>query len=136
MRTRHVASSAVQDWDEYAGLHGHVWKKRAGGHGPLGEFAAKIKDRQHPITEGLEGCKTEGERCAKPCGDAGSELLVAADSEWSKKVEYWVCVAPHGAGRVVHNRLEHGPDSKRNRSSPKLLCRGFEWAATGKVTVA
>jgi type 1 glutamine amidotransferase len=46
-----------------------------------------------------------------------------------------VFVKAYGKGRVVHNVLGHGIDSKQNTSYQKLLCRGVEWAATGKVTV-
>ena len=40
-----------------------------------------------------------------------------------------------GKGRVLHNVLGHGIDSKHNASYQQLLCRGVEWAATGKVTI-
>jgi type 1 glutamine amidotransferase len=46
-----------------------------------------------------------------------------------------VFVKNHGKGRVVHNVLGHGLDSKKNASYQTLLRRGVEWAATGKVTL-
>ena len=131
----HFACSSFQDWKEYRELLGRVWVKGTGGHGPYGEFTVKIKDTAHPITKGIKDFKTEDELYAKLTGDAKIEVLATAFSAWSDKVEPIVFVKNYGKGRVVHNVLGHGLDSKRNDSYQKLLCRGVEWAATGKVTV-
>ena len=131
----HFACSSFQDWSEYAVLLGRVWKEGVGGHGPYGEFEVNIKDPRHPITNGLENFKTEDELYAKLTGDAKIEVLASAYSDWSGKVEPIVFVKRYGKGRVVQNVLGHGLDSKQNASYQKLLRRGVEWAATGKVTL-
>ena len=131
----HFASSSFQDWDEYAVLLGRVWKKGVGGHGPYGEFTVNIKDAEHPITKGMEDFKTEDELYSKLSGDAEIEVLASAFSDWSNQVEPMVFVKRYGEGRVVHNVLGHGLDSKQNPSYQRLLCRGVEWAATGQVTL-
>ena len=131
----HFACSSFQDWKEYRDLLGRVWVKGTGGHGPYGEFTVKIKDKAHPITQGISDFKTEDELYAKLSGDAKIDVLATAASKWSGKVEPIVFVKAYGKGRVVHNVLGHGIDSKQNASYQKLLCRGVEWAATGKVTV-
>ena len=131
----HFASSSFQGWDEYAVLLGRVWKNGVGGHGPYGEFTVNIKSKEHPITKGLSDFKTEDELYAKLTGDAEIEVLATAHSDWSGKVEPLVFVKKYGKGRVVQNVLGHGIDSKQNPSYQKLLCRGVEWAATGKVTI-
>jgi len=131
----HFACSAFQDWDEYAELLGRVWKKGVGGHGPYGEFEVNIKDANHPITKGLKDFKTSDELYSKLDGDAKIHVLASAFSDWSGKVEPIVFVKTYGKGRVVHNVLGHGIDSKKNPSYQKLLLRGVEWAATGKVTI-
>ena len=41
---------------------------------------------------------------------------------------------PYGKGRVVHNVLGHDTRARENESFQKLLVRGVEFAATGKVT--
>lgn len=130
----HFACSSFQDWGEYGALLGRAWKKGVGGHGPYGEFTVNIKSSEHPITKGLEDFKTEDELYSKLSGDAEIEVLASGYSEWSEQVEPLVFVKPYGQGRVVHNVLGHALDSKRNPSYQKLLCRGVEWAATGKVT--
>lgn len=131
----HFACSSFQGWDEYNELLGRVWKKGVGGHGPYGEFTVNIKDKAHPITAGLKDFKTEDELYAKLTGDAEIQVLASAYSDWSKKVEPIVFVKAYGKGRVVHNVLGHGLDSKQNESYQTLLRRGVEWAATGKVTL-
>lgn len=129
----HFACSSFQDWKEYESLLGRVWKKGVGGHGPYGEFTVNIKAEDHPITRGIKDFKTEDELYAKLSGDAEIEVLATAHSDWSGKVEPIVFVKPYGKGRVVHNVLGHGLDSKRNESYQKLLVRCVEWAATGDV---
>ena len=131
----HFACSSFQDWEEYGVLLGRVWKKGVGGHGPYGEFTVNIKNAEHPITKGVKDFKTEDELYAKLDGDAEIEVLASAYSDWSKKVEPIVFVKRYGKGRVVQNVLGHGLDSKQNPSYQGLLCRGVEWAATGKVTL-
>ena len=131
----HFACSSFQDWEEYGVLLGRVWKKGVGGHGPYGEFAVNIKDTEHPITKGMDDFKTEDELYAKLDGDEEIEVLASAYSDWSMKVEPIVFVKRYGQGRVVQNVLGHALDSKQNASYQKLLCRGVEWAATGKVTL-
>ena len=131
----HFACSSFQDWDEYGVLLGRVWKKGVGGHGPYGEFTVNIKSAEHPITKGMPDFKTEDELYAKLSGDSEIEVLASAYSDWSKQVEPIVFAKSYGKGRVVQNVLGHGLDSKQNRSYQKLLCRGVEWAATGKVTL-
>lgn len=131
----HFACSSFQDWDEYGVLLGRVWKKGVGGHGPYGQFTVNINKAEHPITKGLVDFKTEDELYAKLTGDTEIEVLASAYSDWSKQVEPIVFVKRYGKGRVVQNVLGHGLDSKQNASYQKLLCRGVEWAATGKVTL-
>ncbi|MBW3596939.1 MAG: ThuA domain-containing protein [Planctomycetes bacterium] len=131
----HFACSSFQDWDEYGELLGRVWVKGVGGHGPYSEFTVNIKDAEHPVTKGLEDFKTEDELYAKLSGDAEIQVLATADSDWSGKTEPIVFAKTYGKGRVLQNVLGHGLDAKRNPDYQKLLRRGVEWAATGKVTV-
>ena len=129
----HFASSSFQEWDEYHKLLGRWWKKGTGGHGPYGEFTVNIKSADHPITKGIKDFKTEDELYAKLNGKEEIQVLATAFSDWSGKVEPLVYTKSYGKGRVVHNVLGHGLDSKQNPSYQKLLVRCVEWAATGKV---
>ena len=131
----HFACSSFQEWDEYAMLLGRVWKKGVGGHGPRGPFTVDIKRPEHPVTRGLSEFEIDDELYAKLSGDAEIEVLASAYSDWSGKVEPIVFVKPYGKGTVVHNVLGHDLRARENPAYQKLLCRGVEFAATGKVTV-
>ncbi len=131
----HFACSSFQDWKEYGSLLGRVWVKGVGGHGPYGEFEVNINDTDHPVTKGLKDFKIEDELYAKLSGDESITVLATADSDWSGKTEPIVFAKAYGEGRVLHNLLGHGLDSKRNPDYQRLLCRSVEWAATGNVTV-
>lgn len=41
----------------------------------------------------------------------------------------------HGKGRVFSVTIGHGPDTLKRPAFAGLLCRGTEWAASGKVTI-
>jgi hypothetical protein len=131
----HFACSSFQDWAEYRELLGRVWKKGVGGHGPRGKFKVEIAKPDHPITAGIAAFETDDELYAKLSGEGEIEVLASAHSEWSGKVEPIVYVKKYGEGRVVHNVLGHDVRARQNESYIKLLCRGVEWAATGRVTV-
>lgn len=131
----HFACSSFQGWTAYADLLGRVWVKGTGGHGPYGEFTVEVKNAAHPVTKGMTDFQTEDELYAKLSGDEEIEVLATADSKWSGKTEPIVFVKSYGKGRVLQNVLGHGIDSKQNPNYQKLLRRGVEWAATGKVTV-
>ncbi len=131
----HFASSSFQDWADYHELLGRYWKKGLGGHGPRGKFTVNIKQAEHPITSGLTDFEADDELYAKLSGDAEIEVLATADSDWSEQTEPIVFVKPYGKGRVVHNVLGHDALARENPAFQTLLCRGVEWAATGKVTI-
>lgn len=129
----HFACSSFQDWTDYGDMLGRVWKKGVGGHGPRGKFTVNIKDPDHAITRGLKDFEADDELYAKLTGDAPIEVIASAHSDWSKKVEPIVFLKQYGQGRVVHNVLGHDVQARENPSFQKLLVRGVEWAAAGKV---
>lgn len=131
----HFACSSFQDWDEYRELLGRVWVKGTGGHGPRSKFTVKIRAADHPITRGMSDFEMDDELYSKLSGDAEIRVLATAYSTWSKNVEPMVFVKKYGKGRVCHNVLGHDVRARDNGAYEKLLRRGVEWAATGKVTV-
>jgi len=130
----HFACSSYQDWKEYAELIGRVWVKGTAGHGPQGTFTVKIVDKEHPITAGMSDFDTNDELYAKLDGDAEIHVLATADSDWSGKTEPLLFVKKYGKGNVVHNLLGHDVPSRDYPEYAKLIVRGAEFAATGKVT--
>jgi type 1 glutamine amidotransferase len=103
------------------------------GHGPRSVFEAKVTDKEHPITKGLENFPIDDELYAKLQGNEPIKVLVEADSDWSKKTEPLVFVREYGEGRVVQNAFGHDKKAILTPSVAKIIARGAEWAASGKV---
>ena len=132
---QHLASASYGDWEEFGKLCGRHWVMGTSGHGPRSVFECNIVDNEHPITQGLEDFKIFDELYAKLQGDEPIEVLVSADSDWSNETEPMVFTRTYGSGRSVHNALGHDRKALTDPNCRKLIARGVEWAATGKVTV-
>ena len=103
------------------------------GHGPRGVFDVKVVDQEHPITRGLDNFQADDELYSKLQGDTPIHVLVEGYSTWSKKTEPLVFWLDYGKGRVMHNCFGHDGRALANPSVRKIIARGVEWAATGKV---
>jgi type 1 glutamine amidotransferase len=103
------------------------------GHGPRGVFKANITKLEHPITKGLEDFETDDELYAKLLGDTPIQVLVTANSDWSKATEPLVFTLEYGKGRVFHETFGHDGKAIKTPNVSKLIQRGTEWAATGEV---
>jgi len=130
---QHLASASFSQWEEFGKLCGRKWVMGTSGHGPRSVFKANIADEQHPITAGLGDFETDDELYAKLQGAGDIHVLVTADSDWSKKTEPLVFTLSYGKGRVVHNAFGHDRKALMTPNVQKIIARGVEWAATGKV---
>jgi len=131
---QHMATASFPKWDEFGKLCGRKWVMGTSGHGARGDFTSKIVDKEHPITKGLTDFTTNDELYAKLQGSEDIHVLIQADSDWSKKTEPLIFVKSYGQGRVVHNAYGHDGKALKTPSVQKIIIRGTEWAATGKVT--
>jgi type 1 glutamine amidotransferase len=131
---QHLATASFPKWEEFGKLCGRKWVMGTSGHGPRSDFTSKIVDAEHPITKGLTDFTTNDELYAKLQGNEEIHVLVQADSDWSKKTEPLVFVKSYGQGRVVHNAYGHDGKALKTPNVQKIIIRGTEWAATGKVT--
>ena len=131
---QHLASASFPKWDEFGRLCGRKWVMGTSGHGPRSDFLSKIVDKEHPITKGLSNFTTDDELYATLQGHEDIHVLVTADSDWSKKTEPLVFIQNYGEGRVVHNAFGHDRKALMTANVQKIIARGTEWAATGKVT--
>ena len=129
----HLSSASFKEWEEYPKLCGRWWVMGKSGHGPRSVFKARIANKDHPITQGLADFEADDELYAKLQGDAPITVLVEADSDWSKKTEALAFTVEYGKGRVFHETFGHDGKAILNPSVQKLIQRGCEWAATGKV---
>jgi len=131
---QHLASASFAKWDEFGRLCGRKWVMGTSGHGPREVFTAEIADKNSPITAGLDASfKVDDELYAKLQGDAPIQVLVEAYSDWSKKTEPLAFTQSYGDGRVFHHCFGHDGKALSNPTVVKLIARGVEWAATGKV---
>ena len=133
---QHLASASFGKWEEFGVLCGRKWVMGTSGHGPRSVFEVKIADDQHPITQGMEDFKVDDELYAKLQGTGPIQVLVEADSDWSKRTEPLVFTSEYGKGRVVQNAFGHDRKAIMTPEVQKIIARGVEWAATGKVAGA
>ena len=129
----HLSSASFKEWEEFHKLCGRYWVMGKSGHSPRGVFKAQITKTESPITEGLTDFEADDELYSKLQGDAPITVLVEADSDWSKKTEPLAFTVEYGKGRVFHETLGHDAKAVKNPTVQKLIQRGCEWAATGKV---
>lgn len=129
----HLASASFAEWPEFKPLCGRIWVMRTSGHGPRSKFQVKVTDTSSPITKGLSDFEADDELYAKLQGDAQIQVLLTADSDWSRKTEPLAFTLDYGQGRVFHHTFGHDVKALQNRSVRTVIVRGTEWAATGKV---
>jgi len=162
----HAADNSFGDWPEYnemIGLGGwggrneksgpYVYYNdagklvrdksigRGGHHGPQQPFAIRIRDRSHPITDGMpaEWLHGKDELYDKLRGPAVNMQVLAtayADPKagGSGRHEPMIMTLTYGKGRVFHTPMGHADYSQECVGFIVSLQRGTEWAATGKVT--
>jgi type 1 glutamine amidotransferase len=129
----HLSSASFKEWDEFHKMCGRYWVMGKSGHGPRGTFKVRVANKDNPITKGLENFEADDELYAKLQGDGAVNVLVEADSDWSKQTEPLAFTVEYGKGRVFHEAFGHDGKAIRNPAVQKLIQRGSEWAATGKA---
>ena len=129
----HLSSASFKEWEEFRKMCGRYWVMGKSGHGPRSTFKARITNKDHAITQGLGDFEADDELYAKLLGDVPITVLVEADSDWSKKTEPLAFIIEYGKGRVFHEAFGHDGKAIQNPAVQKLIQRGCEWAATGKV---
>jgi uncharacterized protein len=130
---QHMASASFPKWEEFGKLCGRKWVMGTSGHGARSVFEAKVVDKENPITKGIENFKTDDELYSKLQGDGEIKVLVEAYSEWSQKTEPLVFTLDYGKGRTFYNAFGHDRKALMTPEVQKIIVRGVEWAATGKV---
>jgi len=133
----HAGSSSFYDWPEYLQLAGGAWKIGQTGHGSPHQFTVKIINVNHPITSGLTNFVTTDELWHRTALQTNIEILATAysASEWqgTGKDEPVAFTTKFGEGRGFNLLLGHDTKGMDSAGFQQLLCRGVEWAATGKV---
>jgi uncharacterized protein len=113
----------------------------AGSHGARTPFQIVMRDRQHPIAQGLpeKWLHATDELYARMRGPGENMKILA--SAWSDPAnrgtdrdEPMLMVLSYGKGRIFHTTLGHDVPAMQCVGFITTLARGAEWAATGKVT--
>jgi type 1 glutamine amidotransferase len=129
----HLSSASFKEWAEFQKMCGRYWVMGKSGHGPRSVFKVRVANKEHPIATGLVDFEADDELYAKLQGEGDINVLVEADSDWSKQTEPLAFTLDYGKGRVFHEAFGHDGKAVRNPSVQKLIQRGCEWAATGTV---
>ncbi|HEY3321423.1 MAG TPA: ThuA domain-containing protein [Planctomycetota bacterium] len=130
----HLCSATFGTDPEWAKLCGRYWVFGKSGHGKRVPFQCKVADKADPITKGIEPFEADDELYAKLLGEDKIHVLIEADSDFSKKTEPLMFTLEYGKGRVFHNAFGHDGKALKNPALEKLMVRGYEWAAKGKVS--
>lgn len=161
----HAANNAFPQWPEYNAMIGLGWRNNqfgprvtlnddgekvitgkgegpGAGHGPQHAFSIVVRDRQHPVMEGIpaEWMHAKDELYHGQRGPAQSMHILATafsapDQRGTGAHEPMVWWIPYGKGKVFTTVMGHADYSMKCVGFQTIVARGAEWAATGKVTL-
>ncbi len=116
---------------------------KCGSHGAQNEFLITMRDKTHPITQGLPDFwmhnKDECYTHLRGPAENMTILATASDSAELQKAgrnEPMLMVINYGKGRAFNTTLGHDTEALQGVGFIVTFLRGAEWAATGKVTQA
>ena len=126
----HAGSSSFYDWPNYQQVAGASWKLGQTNHGKPHTFTVQVTNNAHPVTQGLEPFTTTDELWRQPGVHPEAQVLAVAEEQPV------ALVTRYGQGRGFTLLLGHSSGFMATPGFQKLLLRGTEWAATGKVTLS
>jgi len=98
---QHLASASFAKWEEFGKLCGRKWVMGRSGHGPRNVFEAKVVDKQHPVTAGMDIRQAGGHR-RYPRAGRGRLRLEQEDRAVGLHLE--LRQGPHGPQRLWSRR--------------------------------
>jgi len=161
----HASVFSHQGWEEWNKMMGMGWRPANFGdrlalddegkivrepkgkglgssHGPAHAFAVVVRDKEHPVMNGLpeKWMHVQDELyhgMRGPCENV--KILATAFSSKEMKGtglhEPMVWTVAYGKARVFVSALGHDASSTSVPDAASILARGTEWAATGQVTI-
>jgi type 1 glutamine amidotransferase/HEAT repeat protein len=113
-----------------------------GSHGTQHAYEIIHRVTDHPIVQGLpeKWTHVKDELYDRLRGPAENLTVLATafsskDTNGTGEHEPVMMTIQYGQGRVFHTTLGHSPEAMTSAEFRAILCRGAEWAATGKVTL-
>ena len=114
---------------------------KCGSHGPQHEFQVMLRDKDHPIVQGMpeSWLHAQDELYAHLRGPAENMNILATaysaeDHKGTGRHEPMIMTLDYGQGRVFHTPMGHADYSVECVGFITAFQRGTEWAATGKVS--
>jgi len=138
--TFHAGAACFPTWPEYQRLIGAGWVMGTTAHGAIHTFQVTIRDKEHPITRGLEDLSIRDELWHRmglqPTAHVLCTAFSATEMGGTGKDEPVALVTEPGKGRCFNLVLGHDAAAMVSPGWRLLMLRGSEWAATGKVTIS
>lgn len=145
----HAADNAFPGWADYERMVGLLWREGSG-HGAYHPFDVHVVDHHHAITAGMADLRLHPDELyhrlvAAPGADYRVLLTAfsAPQTGGTGRHEPMATAGSFGRGRVFHTTLGHVwagvPATRATWLDPqlrRLVARGSEWAATGRVTLS
>ncbi len=161
----HAANNAFPQWSEFNKMIGLGWRDAnfgdrltvddkgqpvrtpkgegpGAGHGSQHEFTVIVRDRVHPVMQGLpvEWLHVKDELYHGQRGPAASMNVLATafaakqtgGTDAHEPMVWWI---PYGKGKVFTTVMGHAEYSMQCVGFQTIVNRGTEWVATGKVTL-
>jgi type 1 glutamine amidotransferase len=136
--TFHSSTSAFYKWPEFQEISTGAWIMDATNHGKPSKTRVEISNIKHPVTQGVKDFEIFDELWINAAKNNKFEVLGTAINEELSKIgvesQPAIMVTEYGKGRVFHTILGHDLVAMQTESFQKLMLRGTEWAATGKVS--
>lgn len=136
--TFHASSSAFYKWPEFQQISVAPWVMDTTSHGKRSETKVSLTNHKHPVTNGLPDFTVFDELWINAGSNPDFEILgIATNQESIEKgigPQPAIFVKEHKRGRIFHTILGHDVKAIESEGFQKLILRGTEWAATGKVS--
>lgn len=133
----HASTSVFYKWPEFREITTASWEEKTN-HGKRDSVEVFIENQNHPVTNGLKDFKLLDELWIEARANKEFAILGSATDKKQKKegnkYQSAIFVKEEGKGRIFHTILGHDVEAMKSDGFKKLMVRGSEWAATGKVT--
>jgi hypothetical protein len=96
-------------------------------HSHYHEFPVTIKDKDHPITQGVSDFRISDELYVVDC--KADNIHILANTDWEDKEVAIAYTKNYGEGRVFYLALGHDMAAWEHESFRKLLLQGVDWVA-------
>jgi type 1 glutamine amidotransferase len=133
----HHSIGAFQQWPEYRKIIGGKYylndlvedgiERKASKYKHDLNFTIQVKDREHPITRGMNDFIIFDETYKNQVFEQDNHVLLTTDHPTSDKLLCWV--RRYGRAKVCFIQMGHGPSTYANANYRRLVSRAIRWCA-------